>query len=81
MLLCSAAPSMPPQTLRRLAKTRKRLEGRRVAQLWGIAKALDDVARRELKVLEAARRAPDAPSDDDQPDPANHDPIDVSFVE
>ena len=76
--IASSAPSSSqPRALRSLAAARKRLEARRVAQLWSIAKTLDEVARRELKALDTARRS----GDDDASEPANHDPIDVSFVD
>lgn len=56
---CAKRTSNDPNFVQRLAKKREELEGRRQKQLWQIARAIDDVAREELKVLQNGHKPKD----------------------
>ena len=47
------------KVLQRLVKRRDALEAKRAAQLWTIAKAIDTLAREELKVVSSDKKADD----------------------
>ena len=63
-----------PQKVKKVLGMRKDLEARRVKQLWGIAKAMDEVAREELHSMRTPSTAQAGAEHG-----VRHDDIDVDF--